>query len=106
MLSLLLKLLSSDVGISGVVTAVGALVLWVARVKFQSARVDTIETAVGVLADAVGEASKLTATTVDDKVALGLKLLKDYLAAHNKPALTTVEEETAKALFAKLHGDA
>jgi hypothetical protein len=59
--------------------------------------------AVEIAYNVVNEASRLTKTTADDKVALGLKALKDYLATHGQD-VTQADEERAKLLFTAMHG--
>ena len=53
---------------------------------------------------AVNEVAKRTPNEVDDKVALGLRILGEHLAKSNQ-ALSAADAERAKALFSAMHGD-
>jgi uncharacterized membrane-anchored protein YhcB (DUF1043 family) len=54
---------------------------------------------------AVNEISKRTANPVDDKIALGLQLLKEHLSKSGQK-LVPADEARAKELFSAMHGDA
>lgn len=59
--------------------------------------------AVGVVYPLVDKLSQGTPNTVDDKIALALKVLNDYYNGHGKE-LSPVDTEKAKALFAAMSG--
>lgn len=59
-----------------------------------------VEIAYGVVSDI----AKRTSNKIDDKAALGLKVLRDFYATHNlKPSLA--DEERARLLFSAMHGE-
>lgn len=58
-----------------------------------------VKIAYGVVSDIAAR----TPNKIDDKVALGLKVLHDYYASHGKTP-SQLEQERAKLLFSAMHG--
>lgn len=85
-----------------VVPAILALIGWLFKSKRDRAEA-VFRTGVDIAYQAVNDVSKVTPNTVDDKIALGLGFLREWLAAH-KQTLDPVNEEKAKLLFKAMHG--
>ena len=95
------QLLSDNyVAIGG--SALGAILLFVMRVVWKAVGKEKllrlgVELAHGVVA----EASKHTATTVDDQIAKGLAALRDYLADHGEELKPDDEARVKAELLSK-----
>ena len=61
------------------------------------------QTAVDVAYNVVNDIAKRTDSKIDDKVALGLQVLRDFYALHNKD-VSDLDIEKAKMLFQAMHG--
>jgi hypothetical protein len=90
-----------------VISILGAAVLFILRQVFKD-RADKAETnfqtGVRLAYNIVNEISALTPNTVDDKVALGLKYLNDYVNAGGGK-VSVADEARAKLLFKAMHGE-
>jgi hypothetical protein len=63
-----------------------------------------LEAGIEIAYQCVNDVSKLTPNTVDDKVAMGLGYLREWLGAHGEK-LKPVDEAKAKLLFQAMHGE-
>lgn len=93
-------------GPAGVGVIVGSVLLFFFRAIFKDradAKEKLFKTAVEVAYNVVNDIAARTDNKVDDKVALGLKALKDFMAL-NGQSVSAVDEEKAKLLFQAMHG--
>lgn len=93
-------------GPGGIGVIVGSVLLFFFRAIFKDraeAKERLFKTAVEVAYNVVNDIASRTDNKVDDKVALGLKALKDFMALNGQP-VSPVDEEKAKLLFQAMHG--
>ena len=93
-------------GPAGIGVIVGSVLLFFFRAIFKDkaeAKEKLFKTAVEVAYNVVNDIAARTNNKVDDKVALGLKALKDFMAL-NGQSVSAVDEEKAKLLFQAMHG--
>lgn len=90
-----------------VISVLGSVILFLLGQWFKSSK-DKAESnftlGVKLAYNIVSEISLRTPNTVDDKVALGLKYLRDFLDTNNQK-LSAADEEKAKLLFQAMHGE-
>lgn len=102
----MLEFFSDDVvqSIAGVVAVAvfTALGKWVKDAVKRAKVEDLVEQGIPIAFWAVNEVAKRTENKIDDKVALGLKKLEEYLATH-KVELKDEHASRAKLLFDALH---
>lgn len=93
-------------GPAGLGAIVGSILLFFFRAVFKDraeAKERLFKTAVEVAYNVVNDISARTDNKVDDKVALGLKALRDFMSL-NGQSVSPVDEEKAKLLFQAMHG--
>ena len=93
-------------GPAGIGVIVGSVLLFFFRAIFKDraeAKEKLFKTAVEVAYNVVNDIAARTDNKVDDKVALGLKALKDFMAL-NGQSVSAVDEEKAKLLFQEMNG--
>jgi hypothetical protein len=93
-------------GPGGVGALLGAVLLFFFRAVFKDkadAKEKLFKTGVEVAYNIVNDVAARTQNKVDDKIALGLKALKDFMAL-NGQSVSPVDEEKAKLLFQAMHG--
>lgn len=93
-------------GPAGLGALVGAVLLFFFRAIFKDraeAKEKLFKTGVEVAYNIVNDIAARTQNKVDDKIALGLKALKDFMAL-NGQSVSPVDEEKAKLLFQAMHG--
>lgn len=91
-------------GPAGIGALVGALLLFLARKYLKTqAKEKLLKLGVEIAYIVMKEIAAKTDNKVDDKFAIGLKALNDFMNA-NGQQLTPVDEEKAKALFAQMTG--
>ncbi len=87
-----------------VLAGLGVLVRkWSQRADFET-RLNLLRLGAGLAYGVVNEISRKTANTTDDKIALGLKEMNDFLAKQGQPAMSPNESEVAKTMFTAQHG--
>lgn len=93
-------------GPAGIGAILGAVILYIFRNLWKEnldRKEALFKTGVEIAFNVVNDIASRTENKVDDKVALGLKALKDYLAL-NGQKLSTTDEEKAKILFQAMNG--
>jgi hypothetical protein len=101
-----LQFLGSDEGVTMLGGGVGLVFLMVLRFVVKARKYEGVFRAgVPVAYAIVNDISKRTPNKVDDKVALVLKALNDWMLAHGQPELKPVDVEKAKLLFSAMHGE-
>lgn len=101
-LKLLLELLLKPESMAIIVAALMFLVKMLLGEKFTRNQ-KLFEMGVEVAYNIVNDLAKRTPNEVDDKVALGLKALRDWFAAHGQ-TLTVAQADKAKLLFQAMNG--
>ncbi len=101
-----LKSIFTEANLPFVISLVGPAVLaiigWLFKAKKD--RADTIfRTGVGIAFNVVNDVSKMTPNTIDDKAALALGYLDQFLGTYNQK-MSPADEERAKLMFKALHG--
>lgn len=92
------------IGILGTVVGTALLFLFRAIWKDQAERKEAMfKLGVEIAYSIVNEIAKRTQTKVDDKVALGLDALRQYLATQGQK-LTPADEDRARLTFQAMHG--
>ena len=88
-----------------IAVAVGAVMFLVKMVLGENYAKNEALFAMGVEVayNIVNDVAKRTPNEVDDKVAMGLKALRDYFATHNK-VLSPAQVDRAKLLFQSMNG--
>ena len=92
--------LSLIAGIIGL-AATFAFRMWLKSSKYEA----IFRAGVPIAFNIVNDIAKRTDNQIDDKVALGLSLLNDWLNVNGQPAMKAPDEEKAKLLFKALHGE-
>lgn len=93
-------------GPTGIGVLIGSILLFFFRAIFKDraeAKEKLFKTGVEVAYNIVNDIAARTDNKIDDKVALGLKALKDFMSL-NGQAVSPVDEEKAKLLFQAMHG--
>lgn len=87
-------------------SVLGSALLFLFRQIFKdkaAARELLLKTGIEVAFNVVNDLAKRTPNQVDDKVALGLKALAEYLAAHGE-VLTPTDTAKAQLVFSAMNG--
>jgi hypothetical protein len=95
----------NDSAVSVIASIIGGLVLFLVRTVWKEKadlKAKLFDIGVRVAYQVVNEVASRTENKIDDKIALGLKYLADYLSAHGLE-LTTQDETKAKLLFQAMH---
>lgn len=104
LLSALLAFALSPTGLGLLVSGLGGILLALIRRSQKAARYESLfKDAVAIAYDVVNDIAAKTPNKIDDKVAVGLDVLRQYLGLHGVEA-TPVDEAKAKLLFQAMHG--